>query len=191
MEPGRKRGCTFESTDGTVAAWGEDTFGKVEIGGVRYAMISSNTNRVYAVAQNEVGFADVQKHWSLPFVELVAAKGLVEGVGVGKYDPNKAVTRAELTAMLVRALGRGATNDGKAPYDDVKQGAWYFGEVAAAKELGLLDFAGGDSFKPDQPLTREEMASMLAGVLALEKGPTAKGAARLDGFKDIESADAA
>ncbi|MBW7455440.1 S-layer homology domain-containing protein [Paenibacillus sepulcri] len=41
--------------------------------------------------------------------------------------------------------------------------------MAAAKELGLLGFASGNSFKPDQPLTREEMASMLAAAIALKE----------------------
>jgi hypothetical protein len=161
-----------------------------QIEGVWYVMISSYSNSVYTVAQNEVSFADVQQHWSLPVVELAAAKGLVEGVGGGMYDPNKAVTRAEFTAMLVRALGRATSAGNTEPYDDVKQGVWYFAEVAAAKELGLLDFVNGNSFKPDKPLTREEMASILAAVITLEKLPTTMEFESLNGYKDMGSAEA-
>jgi alpha-tubulin suppressor-like RCC1 family protein len=163
----------------------------VKIDGVWYVLIRSYSNRVYAAAQNPVGFADVQKHWGQPYIQQAAAKGLVEGVGGGRYEPDRTVTRAEFAAMLVRALGRGASAGSTAPYDDVKPGAWYFDAVAAAKELGLLNFAGGPKFKPDQPLTREEMASMLAAVVALEKAPNPTEDVRLDKYKDIGSVEAA
>lgn len=163
----------------------------VQIDGVWYVMIRSYSNSVYVVADQATSFADVQKHWARPFVELAAAKGLVEGGGGGKYSPDKAVTRAEFTAMLVRALGQGTSTVSPAKlYDDVHQGAWYYGAVAAAKELGWLGFASGSSFKPDEPLTREEMASMLAAVMALYEAPNTKEFVSLDGYKDIGSVDA-
>jgi len=160
---------------------------KVQIDGVWYIVINSYSNSVYVVTENAASFTDVQKHWSQSFVELAAAKGLVEGVGGDKYDPDKSVTRAEFTAMLVRVLGRGAATGSAAPYDDVKQGAWYFDEIAKAKELGLLGFVKSTNFNPDQPLTREEMASMLAAVVALEKLSLTKEYVSMVGYKDIGS----
>lgn len=164
---------------------------KIQIDGVWYAMIDSYSNSVYVVSGNPASFLDVQKHWSQSNVDLAAAKGLVEGVGGGLYDPEKPVTRAEFAAILVRALGRGTASGSTALYNDVKSGAWYFDEVLKAKELGLLGFANGESFKPDQPLNREEMASMLAAAIKLEKPPISGESANLSGYKDIESVDAA
>ncbi|WP_405156114.1 IPT/TIG domain-containing protein [Paenibacillus sp. FSL K6-0108] len=164
---------------------------KKQIDGVWVVKINSYSNSVYVVAQNTVSFADVQQHWSKSDVDLAAAKGLVEGVGGGLYDPNKAVTRAEFTAMLVRALGRDTSDKDMAPYNDVKPGTWYSGEVSTAKELGLLAFVKGNSFTPNQPLTREEMASMLAAVGRLEQLPISKEPVSLNGFKDIGNTDIA
>lgn len=158
---------------------------KAQIDGVWYAMIRSYSNSVYAVAENAVSFGDVAAHWGKPFIELAASKGLVEGVGGGKYAPSKTLTRAEFTSMLVRALGRGSAAGGEAPYSDVSSGAWYYGAVKTARELGLIAFASGNSFKPDQPITREEMASMLAGVIKLEKLPMTKEFVSLDHYNDI------
>lgn len=163
---------------------------KVLIDGVWYVMIRSYSNSVYVAADNAVSYTDASKHWGKSFIELAAAKGLVDGVGDGKYDPDRKVTRAEFTALLVRSLGRGTSTDAASPYDDVKTGSWYYGDVAKAKTLGLLKFADGNRFKPDQPLTREEMASMLAAVLALEKMPIAKDPVSLAGYKDIGNVDA-
>jgi len=177
--------------DETAKKWAFVPAKSVQIGGVWYATISSSSNSVYAVAENPTSFGDVQKHWARSFVDLAAAKGLVEGIGSGLYAPDKAVTRAEFAALLVRALGRGisAVNTGET-YRDVTPDAWYFKVVMAAKELGLLDFAPGNDFKPNQPLTREEMAGMLAAAIRLEQPSAAGEAASLDGYKDIGSVDA-
>ncbi|WP_230986806.1 S-layer homology domain-containing protein [Cohnella fermenti] len=162
---------------------------KVQIEGNWYVMISSLSNSVYVVADNSVYFTDVRQDWSQPFIDLAAAKGLVNGVGGGLYDPNKEVTRAEFAAMLVRALGRGHSTNTAAPYEDVKQGAWYYSEVAQAKELGLLAFASSNRFKPEQVLTREEMASMLAAAIELEKLPSTGEKVSLNGYKDMGRID--
>lgn len=155
------------------------------------ASIHSYFNGVFIAAQNPVSFTDVKNHWGKPYIQLAAAKGLVEGVGGGLYDPNRSVTRAEFTAMLVRALGRDISTGDPAPYDDLKQGVWYFNEVVKAKELGLLDFVSGTQFKPDQPLTREEMASMLAAVISLEQLPITKEHMTLNEYKDMANVNAA
>lgn len=164
---------------------------QVQIEGVWNVMIRSYSNSEYVVAENTVSFTDMTNHWGKSFVQIAAAKGLVEGIGDGKYDPNRTVTRAEFTSMLVRSLGRGTSTGTTSPYDDIKSGTWYFDEISKAKELGLLNFVNGNSFKPDQPLTREEMASMLAEVISHEKLPITKELVSLDSYKDIVSVDAA
>lgn len=162
---------------------------KVQIEGTWYAWISSYSNSTYVVVENKMNFTDMQKHWANSFVELAAAKGLVDGVGGDKYDPNQTVTRAEFAAMLVRLLGQGAPSGSTSPYVDVKSGVWYFEEITKAKELGLLEFVRDESFKPDRALTREEMASMLARVVELEKLSMTKEWISLDGYKDIGNVD--
>jgi len=188
-----------KQTTGMPAQWGAFRYNETanefefvpaktaQIDGVRYVLIRSYSDGTYVVAENKASFADMQKHWAKPFVESAAAKGLVKVGSGGRYDPDKAVTRAELTAMLVRALGRDAFADRSAPYEDVRQGAWYFEAIAAAKQLGLLEFASGSSFKPDQPVTREEMASMLASAVRVEQLPITDKDASLDAYKDIGS----
>ncbi len=163
----------------------------VHIDHVWYVMVSSYTNSVYLVARNPVTFSDVRKHWSESRVGLAAAKGLVVGVGGGKYEPDRTITRAEFAAMLVRVLGYGRQTNGSLSYDDVKPNAWYYDAVTEAKALGLLHFASGNSFRPNQPLTREEMASMLAAAVTLEKLPMPQRQLDLDGYTDIKSVNAA
>ncbi|MFC4596850.1 S-layer homology domain-containing protein [Cohnella hongkongensis] len=154
--------------------------------------IRSYANSLYVTAENDVRFTDVDKHWSRPFVEQAAAKRLVLGVGEGRFEPDKAVTRAEFAAMLVRMLGRGAPSGaGSPPYEDVRSDAWYSGAVRQAEELGLIGFAQEGRYLPDQPITRMEMASMLAAAIRLEKRPVSSADVNLAGFKDLGGLSAA
>ncbi|WP_168735686.1 cadherin-like beta sandwich domain-containing protein [Cohnella fermenti] len=163
----------------------------VRVDGITSVLIRSYSNSVYVVADHAVSFADVARGWALPFIELAAAKGLVEGVGAGKYEPTQTVSRAEFATMLVRALGRGASPTGASAYTDVKPGAWYYDAIVSAKELGLLEFVGGKVFLPNRPLTREEMASMLAAAVSLERLPIPQNRASLEGYADIGSVNEA
>src|SRR5690606_5213054 len=63
---------------------------KVQIDGIWHVMIRSNSNSVYVVAENAIHFADMW-HWAKPYVDLAAAKGLVKGVGGGRFGPEQAV----------------------------------------------------------------------------------------------------
>lgn len=157
--------------------------------GVWSVWISSYTNSVYIVAENELSFGDVWKHWAKSLVYLAASKGLVEGIGAGKFAPDQTVTRAEFTVMLIRSLGRGDSSGSETFYDDVAANVWYSEAVAAAKELGLLEFAKGNSFKPNQALTREEMASMLAEAIRLEQPTMTSIGVSLGKYKDLGSVD--
>nr|WP_168735687.1 S8 family serine peptidase [Cohnella fermenti] len=160
-------------------------------GGTGQAVLSSYTNSIYLVAANPVSFLDMTNHWGKAEVELSAAKALVAGIGNGLFAPNQSVTRAEFAAMLVRALSRGGQSGGSAPYADVPANAWYYDEVAEAKQLGLLDIAVGTRFYPQQALTREEMASMLAAAVRLEQSTATALQSSLDGYRDIGAASAA
>ncbi|WP_165452623.1 cadherin-like beta sandwich domain-containing protein [Paenibacillus thalictri] len=163
---------------------------KLKQDGVWYAAIRSYTNSVYVALANTASFADVEQHWSKASIEFAAAKGLVEGIGEGQFDPDKIVTRAEFTVMLVRSLRRGYFAAGSTGYADVKSGVWYSDVVAQAQELGLLDFVSGERFNPDQPLTRMEMASMLAAAIHLDHLPVTTESVSLDNYKDMESVEA-
>ena len=114
----------------------------------------------------------------------------MNGDGAGQYAPDRPVTRAEFAAMLVRAAGYVAPEGAELPYGDVASSAWYYNEVAAAKELGLLAFAGEERLQPNRALTREEMAAMLTALIAREGWPVRTEEIDLGRYRDIGQAEA-
>lgn len=102
-------------------------------------------------------FADMVSHWASYDVEYMANEGLIAGKGEGTFDPDAQITRAEYITILDRAMGYELVNGES--YADVANDSWYATYVATAKVNGLLNgLPTDDGFKPEQPITREEMA---------------------------------
>lgn len=116
---------------------------------------------VPTVPSTSGAFADVSNHWAKDAVQYVADKGIIKGKGDGNFYPDDTVTRAELTAMAVRAIGLAeSTYQGR--FTDVNADEWFATIVQAALEANLISDA--DVFRPNDLVTREEMAKIFIGI---------------------------
>ncbi|MBQ2967893.1 MAG: S-layer homology domain-containing protein [Clostridia bacterium] len=109
-------------------------------------------------------FDDMTEHWANYDVEYMASKGMVQGVAEKTFDPEAQITRAEYITILDRAMGYELITGES--YTDIPSDAWYATYVATAKANGLLNgLPTEDGFKPDQPITREEMALITCNAI--------------------------
>ncbi|WP_339243318.1 S-layer homology domain-containing protein [Paenibacillus sp. FSL F4-0243] len=117
----------------------------------------------YAVLENKVNFTDIAsvQAWAGKQIQVVAAKGAIEGVGEGKFAPKSNVTRAEFAKMLIRALNL-ENNSAVQSFSDVSSTAWYAPYVAVAAEKGIITGRSADKFDPNATITRAEMATMIS-----------------------------
>lgn len=84
--------------------------GKLEYISANYAggVLTAQVNHFskYAVLELKRTFVDVPaNHWASPAIQELAAKLYVQGTSKDKFEPNRAITRAEFTSMLVHSLG--------------------------------------------------------------------------------------
>ena len=96
--------------------------------------------------------------WAHDAVLLANEKGIILG-DQGSFAPKRALSRAELAQILVRALDLKAGED--TAYRDVSKSDWYYSAVSAICKSGLMRGAG-DSFRPNDRITREELAVVIA-----------------------------
>ena len=85
--------------------------------------------------------------------------------------------------MIDRILKLPAYNPAAPDFSDVSTGDWFYASVENAVYAGIVKGYGNSAFKPDDPITREEMANILVNVL----GKQDEAGASMDvktGFKD-------
>ncbi|MCD1259685.1 carbohydrate binding domain-containing protein [Paenibacillus athensensis] len=124
------------------------------------------------------GFADMSRHWAAADVSRLAAAGLVNGYADGAFHPDQPVTRAEWIALLDRVFGY-AKGDAAA-FTDVQDGAWYADALARARAAGIADGYADGRFEPQQPVTRQDAAVLLARAFRLSPSGPGGAAAFVD-----------
>lgn len=112
--------------------------------------------------------AELEGHWAQKEITEMVEQGIVSGVSADSLGLSQPTTRAEFTAMLVRALDlpEVSYNGG---FLDVAAVDWYANILATAAQNGLLEGSGGYA-NPDGLITREEMACMLIRAYTLQGG---------------------
>ncbi len=128
-------------------------------------------------AQAATTFKDVKGHWAEKYIEEAVNKGFVKGYPDGTYLPDKAITRAEFTSMVNKALGNNATVG--LTFTDVPYSEWYYSDVAKGVSAAFVGGYDDGSFKPNQNVTREEAAVMMSRIV-----PTAGSSKSVSGFAD-------
>lgn len=108
-----------------------------------------------------ISFDDVRDtDWFAEAVGYMASRGLMNGVGGGRFDPNGELTRAMPAVILFRNEGEPETT-GAAVFSDVRRGDWHEGAVAWASATGVIQGYGDGLFGAGDPVSREQLAVML------------------------------
>ena len=108
----------------------------------------------------------------------------INGYPDGSVQPEGNVTRAETAAILYRIMGDACQSYYKtnsSSYSDVARGDWYNTYVATLENAGVIvDTRTNGKFRPNDAITRAELASMIAQFAGLESASAAK-------FNDVGS----
>lgn len=99
-------------------------------------------------------------------INLGAIKGYEEN-GQTYYKPNVSVTRGQAAKMVVVASGNNPLTVSTSSYSDVKVGTEVSTYIERARQLGFFEQRSG-KFKPNEPLTREEMSYVLSKAFDLD-----------------------
>jgi len=113
-------------------------------------------------------FLDVgEDHWALKYIEAAAERGIVKGIGEGKFAPERNITRAEMATMIARALGL-SPEEGNIPFTDAVDIPEYArGYVFAVSAKGIITGYPDGTFRPYNDATRAEAATMIFRMLSL------------------------
>ena len=116
-------------------------------------------------------FRDVPSgQWYTSWVDQASDRGLMSGFTdpatgrpTGYFGPDEPLTRAQVATVLWRMAG--GPSSGHASFPDVERGSWYDAPVAWCVKAGVVTgyTSGPDKghFRPDRPVTRQELATMV------------------------------
>lgn len=117
---------------------------------------------------NPITFRDVRQHWAKEAIERLANREILNGFPDGTFRPDLTVTREQFVTMLIQAK-QIRVPKGKNLFRDVPSALWSAPFITAAVEEGIIIRSEyGTSFRPEQAITREEMAVMIARALDLK-----------------------
>ncbi len=109
---------------------------------------------------NTVTFSDISGLDCAKQIRELAARGIINGMGGSKFEPQGKLNRAQFCALAVRALtlpmGR------LAGFSDVPAGQWYTDAVNAAAAFGAVEGMGQNKFAPEANITRQQAAVLMA-----------------------------
>jgi hypothetical protein len=106
-------------------------------------------------------FTDVGSgHWAYSDIMTLKEKNITQGMGNGMFGMGLAVTRAQFVTFLSQLMNWNTSV--------VSGGAWYASHVNAAMNAGAISASEARDFRPNDPITREEMAIMLVRSLGYE-----------------------
>ena len=131
---------------------------------------------------------DAEGHWAEDFIiDAMVAKWVDASA---TFRPNDSITRAEFVKVVNRAFGvdvegvelstfdsedeeeleedvlEDEVEEVEVSFSDVNEDAWYYKEVKAAVRAGYINGYEDGTFKPNQPITRQEAAKIIAKLHA-------------------------
>ncbi|NOU63993.1 hypothetical protein GC096_08140 [Paenibacillus sp. LMG 31461] len=138
----------------------------------------------YAAIEYTKNFKDVPNvHWAKNVITELASRHIVTGTSSTDFEPERQITRAEFTALLVRALH--LTDNGNSNFSDVSVSDWFYPEVSTAVKSGIVEGKSETTFAPHASITREEMVAML--MRAYEKQHSNAAMSSVTAFDDEDA----
>ena len=112
-------------------------------------------------------FDDMQNHaWAADAVSYLYERGIVNGMGDGKFAPDENVTRIQFIKMICTSAAV-VDKTAEADFGDVSQNHWGYIYASSAKKAGFTDIYDEAFLGADTDITREDMAYMAFKAIRL------------------------
>ncbi|WP_200416095.1 SH3 domain-containing protein [Virgibacillus salexigens] len=111
--------------------------------------------------------SDIHGHYFEKSMVSLIERGIMRGYSDGTYRPDHAITRAEFTVFLVRALNL-STNASQNKFTDIEKEDWYYAAITTAVNNQIIGGYPNNVFRPNKHISRQEVAAMMKRALDLK-----------------------
>lgn len=117
--------------------------------------------------EKNVALSDIEGRWSTDSIKSLVSKGIIEGYPGGTFNPTGKITRQE-AAKIVFGILNPEAKDGKAVnFNDIED-QWGKDFIKRLASLGIINGYGDGIFKPNNYITRAELAKIISEILDRE-----------------------
>lgn len=109
---------------------------------------------------------DITGHWAEKNINKLLTLNAITGYPDGSFNPDDTITRAEFATILVKAF-KLTPKSGKIYADTAEH--WARDYIATAASYGIVNGYDANTFGPDDPITREQMAVVIVRAAKLAK----------------------
>ena len=104
--------------------------------------------------------------WAKDYVNKVVNAGLMVGDGLGNFNPQKFITRAEMASIVYRGFKNNSIFKSKptnvaTPFKDVSKTSWYYEAVEACRKAGVIHGDENGNFNPNGLILRQDAVLMI------------------------------
>jgi len=150
-----------------VSGYGDYTF-RPDLTMTRAEAVAVLVNAFNVKGTASVSFKDVRRtHWAYGVIQRAVSAGIVTGFEDGSFRPDQKVSRAEMAAMLGRAMGLKESTVVRPAFRDLRSDHWAAGWIDRLVREGVLSGYTDGTVRPEQIATRAEVAVMV--IKALKK----------------------
>lgn len=110
----------------------------------------------------QTNISDINNHWANKQIQSFVNNGYVNGYENGTFKPDNSITRAEFVKIVNRFFGFESKQN--INFRDVNKSDWFYNDVCSAKKAGYINGYEDGTFKPNQPITREEVSKILVSI---------------------------
>ena len=103
-------------------------------------------------------FIDVDAHWAEDYINFISSHKYISGVGGGKFEPDRPLTRAQLVQILYKIWATEGSLQPDCPFTDTAPDEWYYSSLNWAYAHDLVQGTSASTFAPNNLVTREQMA---------------------------------
>lgn len=126
-------------------------------------LLVSATVSLNASAASASNMTDIPSgSWYESAVRYCLNNNYMNGESETKFNPNGTVSRAQMVQVLYNLEGQPGYTSGHTPFVDITPGSWYYNAVRWGEENGIASGTSATTFKPNTPVTREQVATFFA-----------------------------
>ena len=115
-------------------------------------------------------FSDLTaEHWCYDKIIDFEEKGYVCGYEDGTFKPDQTITRAEYVKIVNNFFGYELEYDKDSGFSDINSGDWFVPYVNEAVERGYITGYEDGTFRPEDPIRRQEATVILSRILEIDE----------------------